>query len=307
MDRVVTMRDAKDPCIVAARRASRQWKRADSTRSEPLRPGFARPGSPDSDRAIRRAPGSMLASALATASRRSGPASMMVPMTFPSNRWPRVGAAASLAAWLAAAIMLHASPAAACSCAGPSEADVALANADVVFEGTPRAMRVMEADLGFPGYRGAKRFDFEVARYFKGQLGPNLAVFTIDQESACGREYTLDAPHVIYARYSDSGLLTDFLCSHSQPSSFASADLALLGSGVAPDPAIVSEEDELEGTAEAADVASGIRHLPLDADPEARGCGSSLAPPSAPSRGSGLAVASGLALLAWRLRRRSTR
>jgi hypothetical protein len=248
----------------------------------------------------------MLASALATASRRGGPASM-VPMTSPSIRWPRVGAAASLAAWLAAAIVLDASPAAACSCAGPLEADVALANADVVFEGTPRAMRVMEADLGIPGYRGAKRFDFEVARYFKGQLGPNLAVFTIDQESACGREYTLDAPHVIYASYSDSGLLTDFLCSRSQPSSFARADLPLLGSGVAPDPAIVSEEDELEGTAEAADVASGIRHLPLDADREARGCGSSLAPPSASSRGSGLAVASGLALLAWGLRRRSTR
>lgn len=226
----------------------------------------------------------------------------MVPMTFPSNRWPRVGAAAT---WLAAAIALDASPAAACSCAGPLEADVALANADVVFEGTPRAMRVMEADLGIPGYRGAKRFDFEVARYFKGQLGPNLAVFTIDQGTACGREYTLDTPHVIYAGYSDSGLLTDSLCSHSQPSSFARADLPSLGSGVAPDPAIVSEEDELEGTAEAPDVASGIRHLPLDADHEARGCGSSLA--SAPSRGSGLAVASGLALLAWGLRRRSTR
>jgi hypothetical protein len=224
-------------------------------------------------------------------------------MTLASNRWPRVAAAAALAALF----VLDASPAAACSCAGPSEADVALASADVVFEGTPRAMRVTEADLGFLDYRGAKRFDFEVARYFKGQLGPSLALFTIDQGSACGRDYTLDEPHIVYARYADSGLLTDFLCSRSHPSSLGSGDLALLGSGVAPDPSIVSEEDDLDGTPEAPDVSSGIRHLPLDADHESRGCGSSLALPPAMGRRSGLAVAGGLALLAWRLRRRSTR
>jgi hypothetical protein len=225
-------------------------------------------------------------------------------MTSASNHWLRVAAAAALAALF----VLDASPAAACSCAEPSEADVALANADVVFEGTPRAMRVTEADLGFPDYRGAKRFDFEVARYFKGQLGPSLALFTIDQGSACGRDYTLDEPHVVYARHSDSGLLTDFLCSRSHPSSLASSDLALLGSGVAPDPTIFSEEeDELEVTPEAPDVSSGIRHLPLDADHEARGCGSSLALPPATGQRSGLAVAGGLALLVWRLRRRARR
>jgi hypothetical protein len=229
-------------------------------------------------------------------------------MTFPSHRWQRVGALASLAALsLAALFVLDASPAAACSCPGPSEADVALADADVVFEGIPRAMRVTEADLGIPGYRGAKRFDFEVERYFKGQLGPGLALFTIDQGSACGRDYTLDEPHIIYARYSESGLLTDFLCSRSHPSSLASSDRPLLGSGVAPDPAIASDEDELDGTPEAPDVSSGIRHLPLDADHESQGCGSSLALPPATGQRSGLAVAGGLALLAWRLRRRSTR
>jgi hypothetical protein len=225
-----------------------------------------------------------------------------LPMTFSSNRWPRVAPVAVLAALF----VLDASPAAACSCAGPAEADVALANADVVFEGAPRAMQLTEADLGIPGYLGAKRFEFEVDRYFKGQLGLRLALFTIDQGSACGRDYTLDEPHIIYARYSDSGLLTDFLCSRSHPSSLASSDLPLLGSGVAPDPAIASEEDELDGTPEAPDVSSGIRHLPLDAD-ESRGCGSSLALPPATGQRSGLTVAGGLALLAWHLRRRSTR
>jgi len=225
---------------------------------------------------------------------------MTLQMTLHDSRWARVGAAVSFAALL----VLAPSPAAACSCAGPSEPDVALANADVVFEGTPRAMLLTEANLGLLDYQGAKRFDFEVVRYFKGQLGPSLAVFTIDQGSACGRHYTLDEPHIIYARYADSGLLTDFLCSRSHPSSLGSGDGAVLGSGVAPDPAIVSEEDEVDGASEEPDVSSGIRHLPLDAEHESRGCASSL-PPS-PGHRSWLAVAGGLALLAWRLRSRAT-
>jgi MYXO-CTERM domain-containing protein len=81
----------------------------------------------------------------------------------------------------------------------------------------------------------------------------------------------------------------------------------VLGSGVAPDPAIVNEEDDVDGAPEAPDapqVASGIRHLPLDAEPESRGCASSLA--RSPGSRPWLAAATGLALLAWRLRRRSS-
>lgn len=223
-------------------------------------------------------------------------------MTFRFYRWPL----ATLSVSLPALLVLDASPAAACSCAGSVEPDAALAGADVVFEGTPRAQLPLEADLGLPGYRGARRFDFEVARYFKGQLGPSLSVYTIDQGSACGREYPLDQPHIIYARFSDSGLLTDFLCSNSHPSSFG-GDAAVLGSGVVPDPAIVNEDDDVDGTAEASEVSSGINHLPLDADPESSGCAASLALPPSPGGRPWFAAASGLALLAWGLRRRAAR
>lgn len=227
-------------------------------------------------------------------------------MTFPFHLWPRVGAAASFAGLLA----LDASPASACSCVEPQEPGIALASADVVFEGTPREAVALDADLGFDGYWGARRFDFEVARYFKGQLGPDVSVFTIDQGSACGREYPLDEPHIIYARYSESGLLTDFACSRSHPSGFASDDGSVLGAGVAPDPALASTDDE---PGRAPEISSGIDHNPLDTDPGARGCASSLALRSASSAASGspalderpwLVALASLAAAAWRLRRR---
>jgi hypothetical protein len=229
-------------------------------------------------------------------------------MTSLFHPWSRVGAA-SLALFLA----LDTNPASACSCAQPQEPGIALAGADVVFEGTPRDAVALEADLGIDGYSGARRFDFEVARYFKGQLGPDVSVFTIDQSSACGREYPLDEPHIIFARYSESGLLTDYACSRSRPSGYASDDGSVLGAGVAPDPALASLDDDAEG-AGAPDVSSGIHHNPLDAEPAARGCAASLALRSASGAASRswprgerpwLVAVAGLAAAAWRLRRRA--
>jgi hypothetical protein len=222
--------------------------------------------------------------------------------------WSRAGAAA-----LAAFIALDASPASACSCAEPLEPGIALAGADVVFEGTPRDAVALEADLGVDGYSGARRFDFEVSRYFKGQLGPDVSVFTIDQSSACGRNYPLDEPHIIYARYSESGLLTDYACSRSRPSGLASDDGSVLGAGVAPDPAVASRDDDVENAGDP-EFASGIHHNPLDAEPAGRGCASSLAlrPASGaasrswpPGERPWLIAVAGIAAAAWRLRRRA--
>jgi hypothetical protein len=205
-------------------------------------------------------------------------------MTFRFNPWPRFGAvsrAVSLAAVSSVALLLlDTSPAAACTCGGPLEPTVAIARADVVFEGTPRDQLAAEADVGVPGYRGARRFDFEVARYFKGQLGPAVSVYTIDQGTACGRVYPLDEPHIVYAWYNDSGQLVDSACSNSHLSSSDADDGPALGSGVAPDPTLVESES--------------------------RGCASSSLTPSPGSR-PWLAAAAGLALLGWSLRRRAAR
>lgn len=226
-------------------------------------------------------------------------------MTFRLHPRPFLGASAALAALLA----LDPSSASACSCVGLPDPATSIARADVVFEGTPRDTALLEAEVAVPGYFGARRFDFEVARYFKGQLGPDVAIFTSDQGTACGRTYPLHQSYVVYANYTDQGLLIDSSCSPSHPSSAASGDVPLLGAGVAPDPSLVSGDGDADGEddatdgAEAPEASSGIHRVPLDTEPEARGCAASLALPPA-HEGTGLLALAALALAASALRRR---
>jgi len=167
----------------------------------------------------------------------------------------------------ALSVLAPSGPARACSCAEAPEPEQAAENADVVFEGRPTQVEALQANLGFADYYGALRFRFEVARYYKGQLGPQLSVFTVDQSSACGRAYDLDEPHIIYARYTEDGLLTDFLCSRSLPLARADADRAALGAGVAPDPG-VGDETGVE-------LASDVGRNPVSSEAPI-GCASSL-------------------------------
>lgn len=216
------------------------------------------------------------------------------------NRAP-LGAASVAVALLA---LVAARPAAACSCAAELEPDVAVEGADVIFEGQPTEVKPLQVDLGFGDYQGAKRFRFDVARYFKAQLGPSVPIFTVDQSSACGREYALGQTYVIYARYTDEGLLTDFACSRSRHLDAAEDDLALLGAGLTPD---ASYPEDLDTASPAADgtaaPSSGIRRLPLPSDEAPRGC-ASLAPTGAARGWPGLALLLGAiaALAATRTR-----
>jgi hypothetical protein len=153
-------------------------------------------------------------------------------------------------------------PAAACSCAYP-EAESSLRDADVVFEGTVvgRAEPV-QVPLGIEGYRGAIRFRFRVARYFKGQRGSEAVVYTIDQGTACGAAYESTDPYLVYGGLLENGLLTDSLCSRTRLLSEAAEDLALLGEGTAPDPDVrprdvVSEEADDVGCSVAAGAFAG--------------------------------------------------
>ena len=187
----------------------------------------------------------------------------------------------------------------ACSCPEAPDAELAAGRADVVFEGRATEAVAVQADLGLGDYSGARRFRFEVTRYFKGQLGPSLSVFTVDQGSACGRDYAFDEPQLVYARYAESGLLSDFLCSRSQPVAVADADLELLGSGFAPDPAVADET----GAA-----GSDLQRFPVAGGAPA-GCAASLVSERAMATGPALGVLGMLLGLAvWRaaLRRRRT-
>jgi uncharacterized protein (TIGR03382 family) len=164
----------------------------------------------------------------------------------------------------AAGLFAGMNTAAACSCAGEPEPEDALRSADVVFEGTVLGEpEVVRAQLGLEGYEGAARFRFAVARYFKGQQGPEAAIYTIDQESACGRFYDAGATYLVYGRLQPSGALTDSLCSRTRLMASATADLALLGEGVPPEPGL-QPRDVL---AEPAEADSGCSAAPGRAAP----------------------------------------
>lgn len=152
----------------------------------------------------------------------------------------------------------------ACSCAGELSPGQSLSEADVVFEGTVRGEpEAVRADLGIEGYTGAVLFRFEVARYFKGQRGSEAAVYSIDQDSACGRTYAAGTTYVVYGQLTPEGLLTDSLCSRTRPIADAAEDLALLGEGAAPDP--------------------GVQPRDVIAEREESAAGCSTAPPSSSS------------------------
>ncbi|MEY2933246.1 MAG: hypothetical protein RL033_3995 [Pseudomonadota bacterium] len=140
----------------------------------------------------------------------------------------------------------------ACSCGYP-EVESSLRNADVVFEGTVQGLpEPVQAPLGYDGYTGAVRFRFQVARYYKGQRGSEAALYTIDQGTACGRDFDFRGTYLVYGGVLENGLLTDSLCSRTRLLSEAAEDLALLGEGTAPDPSVLprdvvaehAEEDE---------------------------------------------------------------
>lgn len=196
--------------------------------------------------------------------------------------------ATSLAVALLA--LFAARPAAACSCAAELEPGVALEGADVIFEGQPTEVKPLQVDLGFGDYLGAKRFRFDVTRYFKAQLGPSVPIFTVDQSSACGQEYSLGQTYVIYARYTDEGLLTDFACSRSRHLAAAEEDLALLGAGLTPDASYPEDLDTAPPAPDGpAETSSGIRRVPVPSDEAPRGC-ASLAPGGAARGWPGLAL-----------------
>ena len=111
-----------------------------------------------------------------------------------------------------------------------------------------------------------------MARYFKGRLGPNLPVFTIDQSSACGREYSFVLDHLIYARYTDGGLLADFACSRSRPSPFSDEDLDMLGSGIEPDSELLED-----APSDPSEDAESLPNVPIAGDAAAVSCATAIA------------------------------
>lgn len=114
----------------------------------------------------------------------------------------------------------------------PPPPSVAAASAEAVFEARVEAVA---ADASSPdAFMGLVRYDLEVLRVWKGELGPTSQLSTRASGAACGRSLTVGKVYIFYAAKREDGELTDSMCSRTRLSSTADEDLAVLGPGNAP-------------------------------------------------------------------------
>ncbi|HEY0134085.1 MAG TPA: hypothetical protein VGB85_08395, partial [Nannocystis sp.] len=115
----------------------------------------------------------------------------------------------------------------ACSCMLPPAPAAAVERAEAVFEARVENATV---DFGAQG-PGIVRYDLEVLRQWKGELGAAVQLSTRTSAAACGRNLAVGKVYLIYAARQDDGQLTDNLCSRTRLASTADEDLAVLGPG----------------------------------------------------------------------------
>ncbi len=130
--------------------------------------------------------------------------------------------------------LLAPSIAAACSCAPPPAADVALANSGVVFEGTVIGLPAPPPEGSRQGGPGKVEYRFSVMQFWKGSPGMEVRVFTNSSGAACGRKYKKGESYLIYAQLSEEATISDNICSRTRLLSGAAEDLKILGPGTAP-------------------------------------------------------------------------
>lgn len=119
----------------------------------------------------------------------------------------------------------------ACSCMMLPAPAVAVERADAVFEA--RVESVSAEPSGGEGV-GLLRYDLEVLRVWKGELGAAAQLGSRASSAACGRSLLVGKVYLIYAARNEGGDLTDNMCSRTRLASTADEDLALLGPGSSP-------------------------------------------------------------------------
>jgi hypothetical protein len=121
-----------------------------------------------------------------------------------------------IAVGLAAAVLLTAGPASACSCLPRSLCErVAASNA--VFVATPLSRTVMG---------GTATYAVTVTTVYKGTVAPVTFVRTPTDSGACGVNFTLGTPYVIFGHSTSPLAVTTNLCDGDAPrTSFTPADI----------------------------------------------------------------------------------
>ena len=145
--------------------------------------------------------------------------------------------------WLAmllavAALGLHlsAGPGHACSCMQMTP-DEAFERADSVFVGEVTSYRVRRGLFGWSSI-DPTTVKFTVSEVWKGPQQDSLTIRTVRSEVSCGFEFKEGLTYLVYAQDGQTGL-----CDRTALSIRASEDLAALGSGWKPEPAVASRSD----------------------------------------------------------------
>ncbi len=112
----------------------------------------------------------------------------------------------------------------------PPAPATAVERAEAVFEARVEHLRVE------PGREGLAmiRYELEVLRVWKGEVGAAALLGTRASDSACERILAVGKVYVIYAGRDGEGELTDNRCSRTRLASTADEDLAALGPGSSP-------------------------------------------------------------------------
>lgn len=189
------------------------------------------------------------------------------------------------------------SAARACSCLPPKPPAESADNAEAVFEATPTSKK--------PEGTMAIRYTFEVTRVFKGDVGSEVSIVTANNSAACGRDYDVGTPYLVYAStHEQPDTLSDNLCSRTQPVSAATEDMQVLGRGSTPG----GEDDAEDGDTPAPgaeppriEEPAGGPAAPPPTEPSKRGCSVGEMP-----HGGGIAAIGLLAGLLIARRRRSS-
>ena len=135
-------------------------------------------------------------------------------------------------------VILLSCPAPACSCVpvpGPAEA---VAQAGLVFEGTPVRVRdTLTAITGFGGKPATSRqllFTIVVSRKWKGTVRDTVDVVTGTGGGNCGYPFEIGQRYLIFPFPDDaagSSILNVSICSDTKPTAEAEAELRVLRAG----------------------------------------------------------------------------
>lgn len=113
----------------------------------------------------------------------------------------------------------------------PPAPAVAVERAEAVFEARVERLRV---EPGSSDSLAIQRYELEVLRVWKGEVGAATELGTRVSESGCERNLAIGKVYVIYAVRDEAGDWTDNRCSRTRLSSTADEDLAVLGPGNSP-------------------------------------------------------------------------